>query len=364
MTGLKIFGRFLPDLKPLAIIGLTGASILFGVNVLAGTFLPPQNLSPAGENVSLDERYINEAWLVYTYDIDANGSVVNAKIHSSNGVPEVEREVLAQVTGMAFTPAINDGKPVLVSSDPVVFIWTLDKPRTMSKKFKAAYDATEALIKLENFDAAFDQALKLKAISGRNVYEEVKFQLLASTLAQGWDDEAAEMQHLNRAVELQTLADDQLFENDYIEPEEYGLVLERILTLELSRMMLTDAKVTLSKLYDLEVDPKISARAARRYSNAESVHNATVEVLVKAELLPMYRGGPGVWKTRLGRDFFSISDVSGKIDAVFLSCNRGEIQLTFPSPTVWKIPRFWLDCKVDVSGDVGTRLTLHQRVEN
>lgn len=364
MTGLRISAKFLPDLKPLAIIALTGASMIFGANVLAGTFLPPKNLSPLGDNVRLNERFLNEAWLVYTYDIDVNGSVVNAKIHSSNGVPEVEREVLAQITGMVFSPAINDGKPVKVSSDPVVFTWTLDKPRTISRKFKAAYDATDALIKLENFDAAFDQAVKLKAISGRSVYEEVQFQLLASTLAQGWEDEPAEMQHLNRAIELQTIADDQLFENDYIEPQEYGLVLERILTLELSRMMLADAKVTLSKLYDLKVDPKITARAAKRYADVESVHNATAEVLVKGELLPMYRDGPGVWKTRLGRDFFSISDVDGKIDAVFLSCNRGEIQLTFPSPTSWKIPRFWLDCKVDVSGDVDTRFTLHQSVAN
>ena len=86
-----------------------------------GQFVPPRNLDPANASVKLDTKFQQDAWLVYTYDIDHTGTVINAKIQSSNGVPEVEQAVLAQVQSMRFEPATRSGMPVKVSADPVIY---------------------------------------------------------------------------------------------------------------------------------------------------------------------------------------------------------------------------------------------------
>lgn len=346
---------------------LKSAALLFlGVFILStstsalGSFTPPTALTPTGDNVILNDTFEDEAWMVYTYQIDDRGVVVNAEIHSSNGVEAVEQEVLLQVKSMTFHPATNNGKPVKVASDPVVFTHIVDKPREMSPGFAKIHKAAEGFISMEQYDEAFDELAEMKSYRGRSIYEEVKFQTLAATLADRWDDQAAELQHLNRVVELQTLADYKRVDHPYVEPEQYALVLERVMNLQLSRMMLADAAATLETITRIKIGPEIVTRASSNYSSAAERFSIMAEVAIKGELLPMYRSGPGVWKTGLSRSKFSISDVKGEIDSVFLSCNRGEFRLAYPQEFPWTSPRGWTDCNVDVSGKVGSRFTLRQ----
>ncbi len=333
---------------------------MLGSNATIASFQPPQSLSPQGDNVILNETFQDEAWMVYTYQINERGVVVNAEIHSSNGVEAVEQEVLKQVKGLTFTPAINNGEAVRVEADPVVFTWVIDQPREMSAEFSKTYKAAQTFVGMERFDEAFDELAKLKSHRGRNVYEEVKFQTLAATLADRWDDEAAELQHLSRVIELQTLADYKRFEHPYVAPADYALLLERVLILQLDRMMLADAYDTLGKINDLDAKSEIALRASNRFNSVAARFDAIPDVTIEGELLPMYRSGPGTWIVGLSRTKFSVSDVKGSIDAVFLSCNRGEIRLNYPSSIPWNSPRGWKDCKIDVSGKVGSRLKIHQ----
>ena len=81
---------------------------------------------------------------------------------------------------------------------------------------------------------------------------------------------------------------------------------------------------------------------------------------MSAELVPIYRDGPGAWKAGLSRKKFSISNVKGKVDAVFLVCGRRDIQLRYPSIDPWVIPYGMNHCMIDVAGSAGTRFVLHQ----
>lgn len=323
-------------------------------------FTPPKNLDPASSTITLDSSFQSDAWLVYTYSIGADGKVVDATIQSSNGVREVEEEVLRQVNAMRFSPALRDGEPVQVSADPVIFTWILDKPRKMTPLFEEMYLEAWSKFSEEDFDGAFDIAVQLKNFPGRNSYEDVKFQILAASLANRWDDTAAELQHLNRVVELQTLADANNFQHPYVEDAQYLRILSRIQTLQLERMMLADAGDTLVRIHARGAGSQLVLDAAAQYAKAEREFKARPDVTVLGELLPIYRGGPGGWKTGLSRTDFSISDVKGRIGAVFLTCKQGEIQLRYPSNSKWRVPEGWGGCKIDVSGKAGSRFILHQ----
>jgi TonB family protein len=334
--------------------------IAFSLSAFAGSFTPPQNLNPDSATIRLNSSYTDEAWLVYTYDIGADGLIANARIQSSNGVPRVERAVLERVQMMRFKPALSNGVPVLVSADPITFTWILDQARDMSPSFADIYQTAWAYVKQKDYDAAFDQAARLKAFPARNAYEEVKFQVLAASLANRWEDEAAELQHLGRAVELQSLADANNFQNAYIEQGQYLQILSRIQTLQLNRMMLADAAETLQKIQRLDAGSEIASGAAASFATAEQEFNSRADVTISAELTPIYRDGPGIWKTGLSRDTFSISNVKGSVEAIFLICDRGEKQIAYPSIDPWTVPAGWQRCKVDVSGRAGTRFMLHQ----
>ena len=339
--------------------------ILLCVLLLASTrafaqFVPPEPLNPAAGNPSLDAGYDIEAWLVYTYEIDTSGNVVNAEIHSSNGVLEVEQSILNQVEAQRFRPAMRGGKPVKVFVGPVFYTWIVDKPRSLSPDFDRMYQEAWALFNADDYDGAFEIAAKLKDLPGRSAYEEVKLQVLAASLSSRWDDPAAELQHLERAVELQTLADGNRFRNRYIEQDQYLLILERIHTLQLERSMLADAANTLDKMIAYGAGSEVVSRAKDNHLNADRQFRSTPDVAIAGELTPIYRGGPGAWETRLSRGLISVSSIRGKVDGVLLACAQGDMQLRFPSTDPWRVPAGWSQCKVEVSGRSGTRFQLHQ----
>ena len=323
-------------------------------------FTPPQNLDPASATIQLDTSFQSDAWLVYTYEIDAEGRVVNATIQSSNGVLEVEQAVLQQVGAMRFRPAQRNGNPVKVSADPVIYTWILDKRRELSPRFSDLYRQAWAHYAEENYEIASEIAAQLKTFPGRNALEEVKFQILAASLASRREDEAAELRHLRRVVEFQRLALSNNFRNVYVPADQYLKVLNRILTLQLNRMMLADAGRTLETMQSLGPGSDIAREAANSYRQTELSFQAIEDVTVTGELVPLYREGPGAWKTGLSRERFSLSDVRGHVSSVFLVCANAEKQLRYPARDPWTIPPGWTQCMIDVSGKAGTRMVLHQ----
>ena len=360
MTVRNVWGFASRSFRQAMFLGISCIGIYGAAGAIAAGFIPPQNLDPSSGRITLNSNYQQDAWLVYTYNIGADGQVVDAKIQSSNGVDEVEQAVLMRVNAMRFRPASRNGMPIKVAADPVVFTWILDKPREMSPEFQAIYQEAWALLKQEDYDGAFDLTVQLETFKGRNAYEEVKFQILAASLANRWDDEAAELQHLNRVVELQDLAVRNRFQNSFVEEQQFLMILSRIQTLQLNRMMMADASTTLNTIQALGPGSSIAQEAQARLDQAKSKFESMPDATVSAELMPIYRKGPGAWKTGLSRRSFSISHVQGDVEGVFLVCSSGEMQLQFPSIVPWNTPPHWSQCKIDVTGKAGTRFTLHQ----
>lgn len=323
-------------------------------------FVPPQKLDPGMGDPSLDASYDQEAWLVYTYEIDTTGAVVNAEIQSSNGVLEVEQTILNQVTAHRYRPAMRNGKPVKVFVGPVFYTWIVDKPRELSADFDSKYQQAWTLFNGDDYDGAFELAGQLKDLPGRSAFEEVKLQILAASLMSRFEDSAAELQHLERAVELQTLADGNRFRNRYIELSQYQLILERVHALQLERNMLADANLTLQKLIAYGAGSEATERAKQKHLAADQAFRSNPDVPIDGELTPIYRGGPGAWEISLSRNRFTLRNIRGKVDGVLLACREGDMQLRFPSTDPWDVPAGWSNCKVEVSGRSGSRFRLHQ----
>ena len=340
------------------------AGMLLITNQLAfaqGGFKPPVNLNTNQSTTpSLNDSYTEEAWLVYTYDIGTDGVVANLQIHSSNGVPAVESAIIAQVSSLRYSPAMRGNNPVKVTVGPIFYTWILDKPRVMSDAFTSEYQVAWDYFGQENYDAAFDIAAKLKDLPGRNAFEEVKFQTLAASIASRWDDSAAELQHLSRALEFQGLADRNNFDNPYIESSQLLLMMERVHALQLEKMMVGDAEVTLRKIQLLGPGSDVSNRAGAAHDAALLAFRANPDVTIDGELTPIYRNGPGAWETRLSRNLFSLTNARGKVDSVLLDCLQGNRNLPYPALDPWKIPPGWSECKLEVSGKAGSRFVIHQ----
>ncbi|WP_188109541.1 energy transducer TonB [Pseudohalioglobus sediminis] len=321
---------------------------------------PARNLDPASASIRLGTQFQDDAWLVYTYDIDVQGNVTNAAIRRSNGVTEVETAVLDQVRSMRFQPATRGGTPVQSSANPVIFTWILDKQREMGPAF--AERSTEAwdLFASGDYAAAGTIASELLAFPGRNALEEVKASLLAAAVSHRLGDNGAETRHLGRVMELQSLALDNNFRHGYVPTEQYLKVLSRLVTLHAEGNRLGDAGVVLDRMQALARGEPVVQQAAARYVEAENFFRNNQDVAAAGELVALYPGGAATWKLRLTRDQFYISDVSGSVSSVFLICAQGQRVMARSSKQPWRVPAGWDQCKVDVSGTVGTRLLLHQ----
>ena len=108
MDSIKQFFRV--GTRP-ALAGMVGMVLLLGSVVVDAAYRGPQRLDPTqGLTPTLDNRvYQDEAWLVYTWDVNTNGRAVNAKIRLSNGVTAVESAVLDHIQGLRYQPATRDG---------------------------------------------------------------------------------------------------------------------------------------------------------------------------------------------------------------------------------------------------------------
>ncbi len=230
------------------------------LNALAD-YVPPRQLSPESSVIRLDKSFRDDAWLVYSYEVDAQGGVINPRIITSNGVAAVDRAVLGKLAEFRFSPASRDGQPVSAGVDPVIFTWILDLPRDMSPAFRATWETAWALFREGNLPEAARLAAELGAAPGRNAFEEVKYRVLAASIASRRGDSNLELRHLQRASEFQLLAKDNNFKNRYIEPDQYLLILERIQALQLERMMLADAGDTLALIRELGPDSAVAKRA-------------------------------------------------------------------------------------------------------
>ncbi|MFV0276670.1 MAG: energy transducer TonB, partial [Parahaliea sp.] len=321
-------GSLLPGLAALA---LTAAAMA------QSGFVGPQRIGT--QSPSLDASFQQEAWLVYTYDVDPAGQIANAAIRYSNGVEAVDRHMLEQIQAQRYRPATSSGSPVKSPVGPVSYTWILDIPRTLGESFALTYDQAWTDFRAGNYDGAGELALQLGNLPGRNAFEEVKYQLLAASIASRRNDPATESRHLGRIMAFQDLADSNHFKHPYIEPPHYNLILSRVHRLQLDNNQLADAQATFHQLLQRGPGESVLDGVQSAQLDAESRFIANPDAVVRGRLSALYSGGPGTWKTGLSRQSFSLDRVDqGRVDWLYLVCGKNEQRLPFPSRRPWTVP--------------------------
>ncbi|MFV0478852.1 MAG: energy transducer TonB [Parahaliea sp.] len=325
---------------------------------VSAEFTPAERISLQAP--SLDGDFDDEAWLVYSYQVDSQGKVKDAVIHASNGIAMVDQDMLTQIRALQYHPATRDGKSVEVSMGPVVYTWILDIPRKMSDTFDTRYQEAWSLFQDGQYAAAADIAAELGNRPGRNAYEEVKYHILAASIANRQNDPSIELRHLMRIGSLQELADRNNFQHAYVEPAHYALMLARVQAIQLDNNQLADAEETVSKLLRYGVSDELRQKVQSAQQKAGTRWQQLHETVTQAEITAPYRGGPGTWKSGLRRERFSIRNVKGDISWIFLVCAEQERRLNYPTRSPWVVPDGWQNCQIEVGGQDGTRFELQQ----
>ena len=117
-TPLILFAIALPRLILKRSLWLVSVLFLIlSASTHSAGFIGPQKIDPSKSSTpTLDSSFGEEAWLVYGYNIDIDGSVVDMQIYSSNGVDAVEQKTRDHINSLQFKPATRDGNPVKASS--------------------------------------------------------------------------------------------------------------------------------------------------------------------------------------------------------------------------------------------------------
>jgi hypothetical protein len=233
----------------------------------------------------------------------------------------------------------------------------------MAPRFNSLYEQAWTHFKAQEYDAATQVARTLEQWPARNAYEEVKYRILAASLASRDLDEGAEQAHLKRIVDFQELAARNNFNNPYVVENQYLLMLDRMHSLQLAQMLLGDAQLTLNNLLARDSDAEVTLSAQKAQLEAQNRLSAMADVSVVGKLSGLYPGAQGFWETQLFREKFLITNAAGSIASVHLSCETGgEQRLIYPSAVSWKIPPGWQRCKLEIAGTSDTRFTLHQKL--
>jgi D-alanyl-D-alanine endopeptidase (penicillin-binding protein 7) len=120
--------------RALPVIGI--AACCFSLNALAADDDPADTdqVTPAVVDFTSCQKPVYPASSVekqehgtvnLSFDLDAAGHILGARIEQSSGSPDLDREALGAISKCDFKPATRAGAPV-ASTGHVQYVWTLD----------------------------------------------------------------------------------------------------------------------------------------------------------------------------------------------------------------------------------------------
>lgn len=320
---------------------------------LHGTMAVALERRPPGYPLNAAERSL-EGWVAVSYVVKTDGSVGDALVHDSNGVPALERAALKAVRRWRFEPATLAGRPVEQCHTKAVVLFEVDLggERGARAGFKSSYK--EALAQID--DGRIDEATRLvEALSAKqnlNLYESSRLAILRSMLSEARGDGRTRLEQLQRAV---------VGGGSYLEPSIYESVLKVVFTLEAEQQRYADALVTFAKLEKLAgaagVDPAL--RVVADQIGALKASDQAFAVRGEIPPSPEASDGQGVWSYTPLRGHPGLGSLDGDLDRVELRCDfqRRVVRNVAPGHA-WTIPPDAGDCTLFVIGTPGARFEI------
>lgn len=286
-----------------------------------------------------------EGWVILSFVVSPDGTVVDPIVENSSGQPGFERAALKAAAKQRYTPASIDGKPVEQCATHVRYVFSIpDMPRDARPEFGAKFRKTRSLIDGGDLATAQTNIDDLFKTGTWNHYETSRLHLLKYELCKTSKDEACMLNSLERAASE---------DGSNLEPALYRNVLEATAALDIQLEFYGDALAVIEKRNTVKPrlepsHPLLEAAAAIR------ARIAGTDDLVFAGKIGFRSGcdvGAPNWRHQLLRREFSVVPEQGKIDKLEVRCDWRRTTDTVSTEKAWKVPVSWGDCSVFVFGD-------------
>jgi TonB family protein len=311
--------------------------------------VPIERNNPSYPRAELEQS--REGWVMLSYIITPEGSVAEPMIENSSGGEAFEKAALQAISRWRYSPATRDGEPVEQSmvKTRVVFQLERDGQTGGTRTFRRTYAEAADHIAAGNLDAALPLVDKLEFGTRVNLYEDAWFWWLKYSYLEA--SESADNEEQIDALQL-ALG----YEEDYLEPELFVAAAHSLFVLRVRVGDYSAARTTFLRLRDSR-----TAQRSERYQETiallSPIYRQIEDAVAGTRLLVVDAkiGKHDYWVHDLLRRSFAMADVTGRIDAVDIRCERATKRYdTFPADSVWHVPQSWGNCGVYIKGEPGT----------
>lgn len=326
-------------------------------DVIADTYVEPRTLEarpPAYPFAAL--RNGREGWVMLSFVVAEDGTVVEPMIENSSGVQEFELAALDAVRNWRYAPATRNGQAVEHSMMNSRIRFQFDRAADAARaSFVAQYRKIAGLIGARDFAAAKPLLEDLEFGGRINLYEDAFFWWLKYGYLNASEspDSKAKIEALRLAIG---------YEEDYLPADQLVAASQALYVLEVRIGDYSNALKTLERLKAAR-----TAKSSKHYESVLTALNPSATEIAQAihsrSLLALAAeiGKHEYWVHGLLRRSFSMANVRGRIDVVDVRCERGTKRYdSFPIDGVWQVPESWGACAVYIKGEPGATFVFQE----
>lgn len=326
-------------------------------DIVAETYMEPQRQEARPPNYPGSAlRNGREGWVMLSFVVAEDGSVVEPMIEDSSGIEDFELAALDAVRNWRYVPAKRNGQAVEHSMTKSRIRFQFDGAADGARaSFVSKYRKIAGLIAARDFDEAAPLLDDMEFGGRINLYEDAFFWWLkyGYLAAMESPDSAAKIEALRLAIG---------YEEDYLPADQLVAASQALYVLEVRARDYSDALKTLERLKTSRTakgskhyEPVLAALAPSAMQIEEAI-NGSALLAVSAEI-----GRHEYWVHDLLRRSFSMANVQGRIDVVDVRCERGTKRYdSFPIDGVWQVPESWGACGVYIKGAPGTSFVFEE----
>lgn len=287
-----------------------------------------------------------EGWVILSYVVDKDGSVIAPIVEDSTGVEAFEREALKAIKRWKYKPASLNGKPAQQCKANAKMSFSIhEKEPGATRKFTRLYKRVSALLANQDIENAKKELAKLEEMSSWNLYEDAWYSLLKAQFDQIEGDYDAMLINVRRAV---------AYEGIYLPESSYRKALALLFQLQMNQNQYIEALNTFSTLQAVENSEaeiaSINDSATKLKAQLES--NEVLKV-------PAQLNQSGLWRVDLARRSISFGETDENLTEFELRCNRRHQTFSIKTDQTWNIPEGWGYCSIYVKGKPGTNFNFY-----
>ena len=300
-------------------------------------------------------RRNQQGWVIVSFIVSADGSVVDPIIDDSSGSEAFEKATLEAMRNWKYQPATWQGEAVEQWHSKQLVTFALERSHIfVDKKFFYRYGNINKSIDEGDFDAAKALIDDTRKEMDLNVFEGSRLWLARGRLAGEQGDLKEQLRCFRKAT---------IGEGRWIDAKDYPALKYAIVRLELQ---LGEYAPALRDYEELQQSKKGSELAKNLEASVQSVRDLiggskTLAIAGSLAANENCEQCGAIWTYEPLRDTFSIDSIQGAIDHIETRCTFARQYFEYADTDTWALPDDRGDCIIAVFGDAGTQFRLLER---